>query len=203
MPPPSTDRPAVGQAANLPAPPVPLGQRKLDWLFLGFFLINLFFITYIVDLEQLVIADPSPGQFAYPLWPPAALVDLVHWWGHRFDPVLLARPVWWRATIWIDALFFGPYYAVALYAFVRGRDFIRLPSLVWASVMMTNVTIILFEELLGPHATPARGVVLLANAPWLLFPLLMLWRMGRLEAPFARSANAGAAAGDGDGPPRS
>src|SRR4051812_39908571 len=97
--------------------PVPLGARKLDWLFIGFFLLNLFFITYIVDLEQLVIADPTPGKFVYPLWPPARLVDLVHWWGHTFDPVLLARPVWWRATIWIDALFFGPFYAVALYAF--------------------------------------------------------------------------------------
>lgn len=167
---------------------MPLSQRKLDWLFLGFFVINLFFITYIVDLEQLVIADPAPGHFAYPLWPPAALVDLVHWWGRNFDPVLLARPAWWRATIWIDALFFGPYYAVALYAFIRGRRFIRLPSLLWAAVMMTNVTIILFEELIGAHATPARGTVLMANAPWLLFPLLMLWRMGRsLETdPFGR-----------------
>lgn len=175
------------------ARPVPLAARKLDWLLIGFFLINLLFITYIVDLEQLVIADPTPGKFAYPLWPPAALVDLVHWWGRNFDPVLMARPVWWRATIWIDAVFFGPYYAVALYAFIKGRRFIRLPSLIWAAVMMTNVTIILFEEMIGPHATPAPGLVLLVNAPWLLFPLLMLWRMGRSEDPFAR----GSADGDG------
>ena len=120
----------------------------------------------------------------------AAVVDLVHWWGRNFDPALMARPVWWRATIWIDALFFGPYYAVALYAFIKGRRFIRLPSLVWASVMMTNVTIILFEEMIGPHATPARGLVLLVNAPWFLFPLLMLWRMGGTGEPFARRRGA-------------
>ena len=166
--------------------PVPLAARKLDWLFIGFFLINLLFITYIVDLEQLVIVDPTPGKFSYPLWPPARLVDLVHWWGTTFDPVQLARPVWWRATIWIDVIFFGPFYAVAVYAFAKGRRFIRLPSVVWASVMMTNVTIILFEEMIGAHATPARGMVLFANAPWLLFPLLMLWRMGRSEEPFCR-----------------
>lgn len=174
-----------------PASPVPLAARKLDWLFVGFFLINLFFITYIVDIEQLIIADSTPGKFAYPLWPPAAMVDLVHWWGRNFDPALMARPVWWRATIWIDAVFFGPYYAVALYAFIKGRRFIRLPSLVWASVMMTNVTIILFEEMIGPHATPARGLVLLVNAPWFLFPLLMLWRMGGTEHPFARRGERG------------
>lgn len=180
-------RPAPAEPGKADEPtPAPLAARKLDWLFIGFFLINLFFITYIVDVEQLVIADSTPGKFAYPLWPPAAMVDLVHWWGRNFDPALMARPVWWRATIWIDALFFGPYYAVALYAFIKGRNFIRLPSLVWASVMMTNVTIILFEEMIGPHATPARGLVLLVNAPWFLFPLLMLWRMGGTGEPFAR-----------------
>ena len=34
---------------------------------------------------------------------------------------------------------FGPFYAVATYAFVHGRELIRLPTMIWASVMMTNV----------------------------------------------------------------
>jgi hypothetical protein len=163
--------------------PAPLSRRPLDVVWIAFFALNLGFITYIVDLEQLVIADPA--RFTYPLWPPPPLVDLVHWWGHHFDPVLLARPAWWRATIWIDALFFGPFYAVALYAFARGRDWIRIPTIVWASVMMTNVTIVLFEEMIGSHPTPARGMVLLANAPWLLVPLALLARMAVNDAPFA------------------
>src|SRR5262245_29234059 len=167
------------------APSRPFAERKLDWLFVGFFLINFFFITYIVDLEQLVIADPTPGRFTYPLWPPAFLVDLVHWWGRTFDPVLLARPPWWRATIWIDSLFFGPFYAFAIYAYVKGRNWIRLPSIIWASVMMTNVTIILFEEMMGPQATPYPGMVLFANAPWFIFPILVIWRMWKSERPFS------------------
>ena len=73
-----------------------LRQRPLDLIFVIFFVINLGFITYIVDLEQLVIDDPH--RFDYPLWPPAALVDLVHWWGDNFDPLQNARPVWWKAT---------------------------------------------------------------------------------------------------------
>lgn len=166
--------------------PVPLSSRRLDYIFIGFFLINLSFITYLVDLEQLVIADPR--NFDYPLWPPAPLVDLVHWWGKNFDPVLLARPAWWRATIWIDALFFGPFYGFALYAFIKGMDWIRLPSVIWASVMMTNVTIILFEELVGAHATPERVLVLLVNVPWLLVPVGVIARMWKSEHPFSESA---------------
>lgn len=162
---------------------LPLSERRIDLLFLVFFLINLGFITYIVDVEQLIIDDPA--KFAYPLWPPARLVDLVHWWGHNFDPALMARPPWWKATIWIDALLFGPFYAVALWAFAKGREWIRLPSVIWSSVMMTNVVIILAEEIWGPHATPRLGMVLFANAPWLLVPMAMLARMWR-ERPFSR-----------------
>ncbi len=148
-------------------------------------MVNLGFITYIVDLEQLVIADPN--SFSYPLWPPGPLVDLVHWWGRTFDPVLLARPAWWKATIWIDALFFGPFYAIAIYAFARGKDWIRIPSVIWASVMLTNVTIILSEEAFGAFKTPQLPMVLLANLGWLVIPLLMLTRMARAEHPFTET----------------
>lgn len=161
---------------------IPLSQRKLDLLFVAFFLINIGFITYIVDIEQLIIADPA--HFVYPLWPPAPLVDLIHWWGHTYDPLLIARPVWWKMTIWIDALGFGPFYAVAIYAYLTGRDWIRLPSVIWASVMLTNVTIILSEEFSGPHATPHPVIVLLANLPWLLMPVAVIARMARSEHPF-------------------
>jgi len=158
------------------------------WLWVGdvatlaFFLVNLLFITYIVDLKQLVIADPN--AFKYPVWPLPALVDLVHWYGRNFDPVLMARPMWWKMTIWIDVLFFGPFYAVAIYAYMRGKNWIRLPALVYASTMITNVTIILGEEVAGAHATPHLPLVLALNAPWLLFPLYILYRMGSREQPF-------------------
>jgi EXPERA (EXPanded EBP superfamily) len=164
---------------------IPLRERRTDWLFLGFFLLNATVITYAVDLEQLVIADPA--HFQQPLWPPAPIVDLVHWYGNHWDPLLLARPAFWQMTIWIDVLFFGPYYFAALYAFARGRDWIRVPALVWSGTMLANVLIILMEERYGEHASPAFWVVLAANASWLLMPLLTIWRMRR-DHPFTRAA---------------
>lgn len=172
--------------------PLPLSRRPLDVIFIGFFVVNLFFITYIVDIEQILILDTR--HFEYPIWPPAPLIDLVHWWGHNFDPALLARPPWWRATIWIDALFFGPFYAFAIYAFVKGKEWIRVPTIIWGSVLMTNVTIILFEEMLGPFATPRPFVVLFANAPWFLFPVALITRMARAAHPFSPPPPEGATA---------
>ncbi len=166
--------------------PLPLRKRPVDIAIIIFFIINLFFITYMVDIEQLVISNTD--HFQYPVWPPAKMVDLVHWYGRNFDPVLMARPAWWRATIWIDALFFGPFYIFAIYAFIKGRKWIRFGSIIWASVMLTNVTIILFEEINGEHASPEIARVLLANAAWVIFPLIVLYRMWRSTNPFAPSA---------------
>ena len=159
-----------------------LGRRPWDLVFVAFFAVNLGFITYVVDIEQLVIDDPA--NFRYPAWPPAPLVDLVHWWGRTFDPLLLARPPFWRMTIWIDVVFFGPFYAAAIYAFVRGRDWIRLPAIFWAGTMTANVLIILMEERYGVHASPRWGVVLAANLPWLLLSAAVVLRMARSSHPF-------------------
>lgn len=162
-----------------------LKERPIDIAILGFFYFNIIFITYLVDMEQLVIGDTS--DFEYPLWPPGFIVDLVHWWGINFDPALMARPPWWRATIWIDCLFFGPFYLLAIYAYTKGKEWIRIPSIVYASVMITNVAIILFEEIAGPYASPSLGTVLFANASWIIFPILIIWRMRDEKHPFTRA----------------
>ncbi len=165
---------------------IPLSRRRGDIVVLLFFWINILFITYVVDVEQIVLPDIS-GDWEYPLWPPAAAVDLIHWYGRNFDPVLIARPAWWRMTIWIDSLFFGPFYIVAIYAWTKGKNWIRIPSIIWASVMMTNVTIILGEEFMGSHPTPSPGLVLALNLPWLLVPVYVIKRMYDTETPFTET----------------
>jgi hypothetical protein len=168
---------------------VPLRQRPVDIVFVVFFAINLGFITYVVDLETLMVADPN--DFDYPIWPPPPLVDLVHWWGRNFDPLLMARPAFWRMTIWIDVLFFGPFYVAAIYAFVRGRDWIRPWAFVWAGTMMANVAIILLEEHSGAYATDRFGIVLAANLPWFLLPIALIARLLRTDHPFTAPVAAG------------
>ncbi|MFH1018102.1 MAG: emopamil-binding family protein [Pseudomonadota bacterium] len=151
-----------------------MSKRRIDWVLLAYFFVNLTFITYIVDVEQIIIADPN--NFIYPIWPPKVFVDLIHWYGRTFDPVLMARPVWWRVTIWWDSLLFGPFYVLAIYAYIRGRNWIRIPGIIWASIMLAGVAVILAEEMWGPHATPNRPMVLALNAPWFLIPLFVLVR---------------------------
>ncbi len=147
---------------------------------------NLGFVTYLFDLEQLVVPDPT--QAGYPAWPPPPFVDLVNWWGRNFDPLLQARPAFYRMTLWIDVLLFGPFYVAAIYAFVRGRDWIRPAAMVWSGAMVAIVSIILMEERYGIHASPRFGMLLAANLPWLLLPVAMLARLARSAHPFSRPA---------------
>ena len=164
---------------------IPFSRRRVDWIFVGFFLMNLFFITYIVDIEQLII--PDPGNFQQPLWPPESMVKLVHWYGSSFDPLLMARPQWWKMTIWIDVLFYGPFYVLAIYAFVKGKDWIRIPAIFYSGMMFMGVSVILGEEIAEPYATPHLPLVLALNLPWLLMPIFLTLRL-RKEHPFAKTA---------------
>jgi hypothetical protein len=162
--------------------PIPLKRRPLDIGLLGFFLFNLLFVSYVISLEQIVISNPASS--IHTIWPPRGALALIHWWQKSFDPLLWARPAWYRATIWIDVLLFGPFYAAAIYAFARAREWIRIPSVLWAGMMLANVIIIMFDEFLGVHASPRPFMVLAANASWIVVPMIVFWRMARKEHPF-------------------
>jgi hypothetical protein len=163
---------------------IPFRNRPLDIAIVAFFLINLLFITYVIDLEQLVV--PYAAHFTYPIWPPRQIVDLVQSYGHLYDHDLLARPVWWKMTIWLDDLVFGPFYVVAIYAYVKGKNWIRMPSVIYSTILLTNVIIILGEEYAGQWAAPNFLMVLLSNLAWLVFPLIIIGRMWRSERPFTQ-----------------
>lgn len=161
---------------------IPLLQRPGDILLLLFFFINVFYTATIIDLEQLMIPDAS--HFEYPIWPPKTLVDEAHRYGYTYDPLQIARPAWWRACIWHEMIFGVPFYLFAIYAFIRGREWIRVPALLYSASLITIVLIILYEERFGPYATPRYLAVLGFNAPWLLAPAYMIYRMWRYSYPF-------------------
>lgn len=167
--------------------PIAFGRRRADWFLVAFFAVNLGFVTYFFDIEQLTIANVH--HFQDPLWPPRAIVNLVHSYGQRYDPLLMARPAFWRMGIWIDVLWNGPFYLAAIYAIVRGRDWVRGPALIWSGSMSAVVLINLAEEYSGSHRSPDFGVVLALNLPWLLLPIWTIIRMAR-EHPLTEPAAA-------------
>ena len=157
-----------------PLPPLPLADR----LWMGWFVIGLA-IAFCIDFEQVLIADPA-GYAALrtkPAWPPPPCVAAIHWWGRHADPLVLARPTWYKVAIWLEILVQAPVYVLGLYAFARQRPWFRGPAVVYSLVLLTIMPIVLGEQLAGPHATPRPGLVLAVYAPWVVMPLLLLRRV--------------------------
>src|SRR6266481_4608383 len=70
----------------------------------------------------------------------------------------------------------------------KGKEWIRLPSIIYAVSMISGVIMILSEEAFGQYHTPHLALVISANASWIIFPLIILFRMGLNEHPFTRHA---------------
>lgn len=168
---------------------IPLRQRRLDLGFIGFFIFNFVFVSMMIDLECVLIKDTS--NFDYPIWPPEPFVRLIHWYGRNYDPLLMARPPFWMVTMFFDVYVFGPFYLLATYAFIRGRDWIRIPAIIWATMMFTIVCIILNEEAFGQYRTDHLPLVIALNLSWLIMPILVVWRVGGTAHPFTVSSTSG------------
>jgi EXPERA (EXPanded EBP superfamily) len=104
---------------------------------------------------------------------------MVHAYGRKYGPLLMALPAFWKMTIWIDVLWNGPFYVAAIYAIGRRRDWIRVPALVWSGTMTAVVLVALAEEHSGLNRSPYFGIVLLLNLPWLALPIAIIVRMAR------------------------
>ncbi|OZJ01786.1 hypothetical protein BZG36_05262 [Bifiguratus adelaidae] len=157
--------------------PIPLSERPLDkYWFIPFFVLNIAVITYMIDIEQVTTMPPIAGK-PYPWWPPRAVVDIVRWYGYKYDPLLIARPPFWRASIYYDIFFFGPFYFYAIHAFTKGINAIRIPAIIFGTCLTTVVTLILMEEIYGEYAAHDPFFVVGVNLPWLITPIAIVYRM--------------------------
>ena len=161
--------------ADAPLAPMQLRDAALvAWFVLGTG------IAFLIDMEVVLIENPAtygqPGT-ARPAWPPEPCVRAMHWWGRLADPLVLARPVWFQVGIWLEIVVQAPFYVVAIYAFRRQRNWIRLPSMLYATVLLTIMPIVLAEEFAGQHKTPRPLLVAAVYGPYVLMPLLLLARV--------------------------
>jgi hypothetical protein len=91
--------------------------------------------------------------------------------------VLLMREPWFKATIWIDLVYFAPFYLFAIYAFVKGLEWIRVPAILYGAALLTIIIVIMGEEFFGVYATKTPLAILAAYGLWGLHPVLVLVRM--------------------------
>jgi hypothetical protein len=165
----------TGAPANLP-----LRERRVDIVFAVVF--AAFTVTSVIsDLLPTIGVDFShpSGNF---------FVRSNYWYAHDADPLFMNPPDWMRIVTGLSAFVYMPFYVVLVYALLAGRNWIQLPSVVYATMIASITGVIVFgveffgEAALRTH-NPAKFLAF--NLPYVVLPLLLLARM-RKPLPFTR-----------------
>lgn len=111
-----------------------------------------------------------------------------YWYARSFDPVFLDPPLWLRIMCTIDGYVFGAFYLVFIYAFVKGRNWVRIPAFVYGSAIVYSTLVYFGWEFLDAANRERANLlaVLIVNVPYTVVPLLLMWRV-RHPAPFAET----------------
>lgn len=59
----------------------------------------------------------------------------------------------------------------------KGREWIREPAIIWATVSIVSQSVILAEEIFGDPPTKRLELLLITYGWWIVVPLIVLWRM--------------------------
>jgi hypothetical protein len=93
-----------------------------------------------------------------------------------------------RFVTGLSAFVYAPFYLVLVYALIKGKNWIQLPSVIYATMIVTLTGIVVFGvEFLGEpeYRTPNPLGFLAYNTLYVFIPLLLLIRMRKPE-PFTR-----------------
>jgi hypothetical protein len=163
--------------------PVPLSQRKKDYFFIVCFTTFLV-ISWMVDIISAigeVGRDGVPGirrdNTQNALWPPQFMYNAYLDWCDRCDPVFCYNPVWMKVLAGVSPFIYAPFYVFAIYAFVKGKEWIREPCLMYAWGLLFTMTVIMAEEYMGEKASHNFLIVFAGNATYWLFPIPLVLRM--------------------------
>ena len=159
---------------------LPLRQRPIDIFFAVMF--TLFIVTScIADMLPTLGVDFSQPDGTF-------LVDSNYWYAHDADPLFMNPPDWMRIITGLSAFVYMPFYVVLVVSLLAGWNCIQLPSVIYATMIVSLTGIVVFGvEFFGeaPLRTQNPGKFLAFNLPYVLLPLLLLIRM-RKPLPFTR-----------------
>lgn len=159
---------------------LPLKDRKIDVFF------AVVFLTFAVTSG---IADAVP-TLGIEMTPDSAnpLARANYWYAIDADPLFMHPPTWMRIVTGLSAFVYGPFYLVLAYALIKGKNWIQLPAVIYATMISTITGIIVFGvEFFGEAQWQTQNPVkfLSFNIPYVLLPVLLLVRM-RKPMPFER-----------------
>eukprot|EP01100_Stratorugosa_tubuloviscum_P006987 TRINITY_DN2951_c0_g1_i1.p1 TRINITY_DN2951_c0_g1~~TRINITY_DN2951_c0_g1_i1.p1 ORF type:complete len:201 (-),score=59.16 TRINITY_DN2951_c0_g1_i1:110-673(-) len=152
-------------------------SRPFDLLIIFIFFIFAL-IAFTVDFAQAIgsAGGIKRSDFDKFFWPPNFVLDAFEWWCDYADPLLRNNPWWFKAMAGMSPFIYFPFYVVAIYAIINKCNWIRIPSIMWGSCMFYSLYVIVIEEFYGQFKTPEPLIISLAYGPYVIAPLVVLFR---------------------------
>jgi hypothetical protein len=147
------------------------GDRVLVAFFVLFAFTSLAMEPYVVLPVDLARATDPLGR----LW---------YFYAKSWDPLFLDPPLFLRVMCAIDMFLFGPFYLVLIYAFVKRKNWIRVPGLLFVAAIVYSTIVYFAVELIGEAGRANLFWVVVVNIPYTLVPLWLGWRLAKPE-PFS------------------
>lgn len=107
--------------------------------------------------------------------------------------MLYENPQWYQLLCGFSPVVYAPFYCIAIYAFIHEKEWIRVPCLVWAGMLLGSLPGVFVAELTydaaeGEPATQPMGklMFLAGYGSFLIVPALVIYRMW--DGAFTHSA---------------
>lgn len=98
-------------------------------------------------------------------------------------------PVWFASFGVCEVFVQLPFFFMALYAFIAGKNWIRIPAIIYASHVMTTLVPIMAAFLFDKEYLNHNPTLLATYAVYFVIPLLLLLNMVAYEKPFDYSTH--------------
>ena len=161
-------------------PNLPLRERRWDIFFM---------IVFALFACTSAVSDAVP-TLGLKIAPDASWLGRINYsYGHGTDPLFIHPPTWMRFVTGLSAFVYGPFYLLLVYCLAKGKNWIQVPAVMYATAISFITGVIVFgtEFFSSNHAERVQNApkFLAYNIPYVLIPLLLLARM-RKEKPFTR-----------------
>lgn len=104
--------------------------------------------------------------------------------------MLCVNPLWVRVMCFVSPFIYAPFYLVAVYAIVKGKEWIRVPIIAVATALFYSLTVILIDQIWGPHPATNVPLICIAYSTYWLLPIVLVVRFGSTYHPFTVEATA-------------
>lgn len=142
-------------------------------LFLFVFVFELYLVVPCGGWENLEGCDSRSAQAARAAWQGY----------YQIDPYWGAMPDWYANIMNAQDYIYNPFWALALFMFLGQRQktpWFRSAMIVVAAATMTTSLLVFATQFVHPDVTPFMKLALLqVNGPWVLGPMLFIYRMHR------------------------